>query len=557
VILYVASCSTARAEDLSELASYLRKPVAWKCEKLGREVPLRIYYADAATGPAGAQVIVYVKNKAWPRIGQESDLAILRDNIRNKFIVITVDFGDDPRAVSTFIDKDLHDIFRAVYGVKTESLLADVGLTPVKYRCFFMPEGYRVDTDLVYWEIDKHAVHGTLEYIMQSYNEYIVPKVEGLKPVTAPRDMVDRNGRPFDYTVKMDIVYPSQSTTRLPVLVNSETISARNPNSSPGAYRPHYIGFTIRGYVHVVMGHCFNPCVNHYFHFIKFELDHWNGLACYTAAMRYIHKNAEKHSMDTDHIGMMGHSKGQYAVTRLSDPNHAGGTESKRYEGFREGTPEPQPWQGYPSDIQVGYQSMGMGTFEPEYITTDYAPTIFVCGQKERDVISKEGYPRFAKRLEELDVNHVSMLMEGLGHELPYGLDSRLGVDRYQLLHDFFDRYLKPGAKLPPVVLMTTPRDGAEDVALESRVSVHFAPIIDARTIQEKRGIRLVRLSDNTEVQGRWRSTRGGTRFVLVPEQPLTSNEDYRIVVTRDVKDKAGTPLAAQKEVQFKTGAAL
>ena len=92
-----------------------------------------------------------------------------------------------------------------------------VGLTPVKYRCFFMPEGYRVATDLVYWEIDKHAVHGTLEYIMQSYNEYIVPKVEGLKPVTSPRDMVDRNGKPFDYTVKMDIVYPSQATTRLPV----------------------------------------------------------------------------------------------------------------------------------------------------------------------------------------------------------------------------------------------------------------------------------------------------------------------------------------------------
>ncbi len=546
--------STAGAEDRSELDPFLRKSVAWKCDKLDREVPLKVYYADPATGPEGAEVIVYVMNDAWPRIGREPDLAILRDNIRDGFITITVDFGNDPKAVSTFIDKDLHDIFRAVYGVKAESLLADVNLKPVRYRCFFMPAGYRVATDLVYWELDKHAVYGTLEYVMDSYNEYIVPKVEGLEPVTDPQDMVDRNGKPFDYTVKMDIVYPSQARRKVPVLVNSETISARNPNSSPGAYRPHYIGFTMRGYAHVVMGHCFNPCVNHYFHFIKFELDHWNGLACYTAAMRYIHMNAEKYNLDTDHVGMMGHSKGQYAVTRLSAPNHVDGTESKRYEGFPEGTPEPQPWQGYPSDIQVGYQSMGMGTFESEYITPDYAPTIFVCGENERDVISKEGFPKFARRLEELDVNHISMLMEGLGHELPYGYDARLGVDRYQLVHDFFDRYLKPDAGLPPVVLMTTPRDGADDVAPTSEIAVHFAPIIDERTIHEGEGIRVIRLSDDSEVRGSWRSTRKGTRFVFEPEGPLASGETYRIVVTTDVRDKAGTPLEEQREVRFVTG---
>jgi tetratricopeptide (TPR) repeat protein len=72
------------------------------------------------------------------------------------------------------------------------------------------------------------------------------------------------------------------------------------------------------------MGHCFNPCVTHYWHFILFTLDHWNGLACYTAALRYINMNAEKYSINTDHIGVMGISKGQYAVTRLSDPNNAG-----------------------------------------------------------------------------------------------------------------------------------------------------------------------------------------------------------------------------------------
>lgn len=554
LLICSALISCKKTEDLSDLKPYLKKSVNWKCEKLNKEIPLNIYYLEDSTGSEGAQVIVYVMNRAWERIGQESDLSILRDNIQNKFIVITVDFGNEPKAVSTFIDKDLHDIFRAVYGTKTESLLKDIKLKPINYRCFFMPAGYRVATDLVYWELDKHAVYGTLEYVMKSYNEDILPKVPGLKPVTSPFDMVDRKGNPFDFTVKMDIVYPSRSKRKLPVLVNSETISERNPNSGPGSYRPHYIGFTMRGYVHVVMGHCFNPCVNHYFHFNKFELDHWNGLACYTAALRYIHMNAEKYSMDTDHIGAMGHSKGQYAVTRLSDPNHAGGTESKRFEGFPEGTPEPQPWQGYPSDIQVGYQSMGMGTFEPEYITPDYVPTIFACGEKERDVISKEGFPKFARRLEELDVNHISMLMEGLEHELPYGYDRKLGIDRYQVFHDFFDRYLKPDEKLPPVVLIVIPRDSAENVSPASEISVQFAPLIDEKTVLDNQGIKLISLSDKSELSGSWKISRGGTKFTFIPEQVLNGNTEYKIVISDKIRDKAGTRLGRNKIVRFKTG---
>jgi hypothetical protein len=39
-----------------------------------------------------------------------------------------------------------------------------------------------------------------------------------------------------------------------------------------------------------------------------------------------------------------------------------------------------------------------------------------------------------------------------------------------------------------------------------------------------------------------------------VPAQALGANETYKIIITRDVSDEAGTPLAAQKEVQFKTG---
>lgn len=548
---YTVSCS--KPEDLSSLDVYLKKAVSWKCKSLDTEIPLRIYYLNDSTGYDGSDVIVYVMNKAWDRIGQEPDLSILRDFINNKFIVITADFGRNPDAKSPDFDFDLHEIFRAVYAYKTESLLKDTKLLPKEYRCFFMPAGYRVATNLTYWEMDKHGAFGTLDYVMNSYNEDIIQKVPGLKPASSPSEMFDRRGNPFDWSVKMDIVYPSLAKKKLPVIFHSETISTRNANEQARDHTAHFLGFTMRGYVYVIMGHCFNPCVNHYFHFIKFELDHWNGLACYTAAMRYLNANADKYSMNTNYIGGIGYSKGQYAITRLSDPNHAGGTESKKFEGFPEGTPEPQPWQGYPSKIKAGMQGMGMGLFETEYITPDYVPTILICGENDRDVITAQ-HKLFVKRLEELNVNHINLFMQGLGHTLPYGYDERMGVDRYRLVVDFFDRYLKVEDKLPPAVLVVSPFDNKEGVSPDEKISVHFAPVMDEKSVIDSKGIKVISAGNNEEIKGNWTVTNGGTKFNFTPSEPLKNNEEYKIIISPKIKDRAGTKLGEEKTVRFKVG---
>jgi hypothetical protein len=555
LILVANEGSQLLAAGLSELNLYLKKTVSWRCTTQDKEVPMNIYFLGGNGGPDGSEVIVYIKNSAWDRIGQESDLSILSDYIQKKFIVITIDFGKDTLAVSPRFDKDLHEIFKAVYGYKTESLLKGLNITPKEYRCFFLPEGYRVATDLVYWELDKHAAFGTMEYIMNSYNEDIVPKLPGLEPVTSPKEMVDRYGNPFDFTVKMDIVYPSQAKRKVPAIIFSAWISTRNPNGEPTGYLPHFAGFTMRGYAYIVMGHCFNPCVVHYFHYGKFTLDQWNGFACYTAAMRYINANAPKYSINTKHIGMAGHSKGEYAITRLSDPHHEGGKEISRFEGFPEGSPQPQPWQGFPSNISAGYQSMGMGLFEPEYITSDYVPTIVACGENERDVISKEGHPAFVKRLEELNCNYINLFMQGLGHEVPYGYDERMGVDRYQLMTDFFDRYLKVEDKLPPVVLIISPRDKKEDVPLNSEITIDFAPVIDSQSVISGKGVFIICNKDNQEIAGNWKVLHGGTRYTFKPKLPFLKNEQYTIFVSSKVKDKAGTHLDHEKSYQFKVAA--
>lgn len=525
----------------------------WNSPTLKKEIPIKIFFLrDRTENPDGVEVIVYLKNKAWNRIGQESDLSILRDYVQKKFIVITVDYGNEPQAVSPHFDKDLHDILKAVYGFKTESLLRDINLMPKDFRCFFLPEGYRVATDLVYWEIDKHGAYGTLEFIMKSYNEDIVSKYPGLKPVSTPAEMVDRKGNPFDFKIKMDIVYPSQPRKKLPVIFLSETMSTRNPNDQPSNYVPHFAGFTTRGYVYVTMGHCFNPCVTHFFHFSKFTLDHENGYACYTAAMRYLYANADKYSMDTDHIGGGGYSKGEYAITRLSDPHHETRKEEvSKFKGFPEGSPEPQPWQGYSSKIQAGMQGMGMGLFETEFITSDYAPNLIVCGEHDRDVIT-EGHHVFVKKCEELGANHLGLFMEGLGHALPYGFDKRMGIDRYQLVHDFFDRYLKVDENLPPVVLVVSPFNNKEDVSSSSDISVQFAPVIDAQTVVNKKGIHITQTRTDKEVNGMWKVSHGGTKFVFTPAQPFQKNEQYKVTITSQVKDKRGVNLDKEKVIQFK-----
>jgi len=545
--------SYSQTTNLSELDPWLKKSITWKSSTLNKRVPLKIYFFGTRTeNPDGDEVIVYLKNKAWDRIGQESDLSILRDYIQKKFIVITVDYGKETHAVSPHFDKDLHDLLKGVYGFKTESLLKDINLMPKDFRCFFLPEGYRVATNLVYWEIDKHGVYGTLEFIMKSYNDGIVPKYPGLKSVTSPAEMVDRKGNPFDYKIKMDIVFPSHPKKKLPVIFLSETMSTRNPNDQPSNYVPHFAGFSTRGYVCVTMGHCFNPCVTHFFHFGPFTLDHENGYACYTAAMRYLHANADKYSMNTDYIGGIGYSKGEYAITRLSDPNHESRKEEvQKFKGFPDGTPEPQPWQGYSSKITAGMQGMGMGLFETEYITSDYMPNLIVCGEQDREVIT-EAHHVFVKRCEELGVNHLGLFMQGLGHALPYGYDDRMGVDRYQLVHDFFDRYLKVEEKLPPVVLVVSPFNNKNDVADSSVISVQFAPVMDEKSVLEKNGIRIIRTNTNKYVKGSWKVSHGGTKFTFTPEQPLQKNELYQIDITSLVKDKAGTRLDKEKIIKFK-----
>ena len=90
-LLLLVSFSEFRAfaADPAEIRPYLRKSVKYKSRTLNGEIPVNVYFLnkttwDPATETDEAEVIVYFKNIAQERIGQESDLSILSDYI-NRF----------------------------------------------------------------------------------------------------------------------------------------------------------------------------------------------------------------------------------------------------------------------------------------------------------------------------------------------------------------------------------------------------------------------------------------------------------------------------------------
>jgi hypothetical protein len=552
------------AKDPSELQPYLRQSTTWHSAKLDKDVPLNIYFVDKeSTSPQQAPVIVYVKGLAAERVGQESDLSILSDYIKQRYIVLAVDYGGDERAVSPAIDGDFHAILGIIYSTERDGkspLLDGLGLEPTPARCFFLPAGYRVSTDLVFWEVDKHGSHGTMNRVVRAYNEEVADEkgrhhIPGRSPISSPDELIERDGSPLDFKHRMDIIYPSQAGKKVPLIFWVSTLTTRAPSSFPDGYRPHMIGFPMRGYAYAIFDHCYNPIALRYGHYKGHALANTNGLKSYTAAIRFIRAHADAYNVDPRYIGGWGHSKGAFALTCLSDPNHAErGVERQREEDEPEGSPEPQPWPGYSSRITAGYQSMGNGTrWSSEYVTKDYAPTIVACG--EFDHFNHWGdWPQVLNAYESVDANYVALGMLGLGHELAYGRDEKLGVDRYDLVMSFFDRYLKVEDKLAPVVLFTTPHDQETDVAPSEPIAIQFAPVMDKATIVDGRGVKIIRSNDGSQVKGSWTSSRQGARFTFTPEKNFAEGGRYKVTVTPHIKNEAGTPLAETVRAEFTVG---
>src|SRR5882724_2410531 len=94
---------------------------------------------------AALPVVIYLKNLAAPRIGTESDEAIIKDLRADGQLVVTIDYAKNPRACVPFINRDL--------GKLRDDLRAKKILTQYKLddaHIFIVPEGCRLKRDILY-----------------------------------------------------------------------------------------------------------------------------------------------------------------------------------------------------------------------------------------------------------------------------------------------------------------------------------------------------------------------------------------------------------------------
>lgn len=363
------------------LNSYKQYETVWtdKTHVKG-DVKITVYF-DKQNATQTRDVIFYVINWNGERIGTEGDISIITDYIKagpaiesgNRAAVIVADFGGNPNSSAGTIEKSLALLRADLVGSKKLTVWKDPSastksVTTVAVHSgyvYFLPSGYRVERDILYFESDKHGALGTLDRVMKAWNEYIagkkkiyyayhtgttackcghaadaeciagapqidqngkvVPHSEQLAPtVSRVEDCRKQDGSPMSYQNRLDIIYPSGAKTKTPVYSMAATHSPRTNNVGNTESRAHLVGFTFSGYTTAVFDYVYVPMArdDHYFYIAPYGTHGQNAAKSSRAAMRCIRYYAEEFGYSSELIGVAGISKGTPAAAVLSTVNN-------------------------------------------------------------------------------------------------------------------------------------------------------------------------------------------------------------------------------------------
>jgi hypothetical protein len=118
----------------------------WPSVVTGRELNFTVPPPPLTRSNALLPVVIYLKNLASPRVGTESDEAILKDFSAANFIVAVLDYDHATNARAPFLNRDLgklRDDFRA------KKILAQFPGDAA--HVFIVPEGCRLKRDVFYY----------------------------------------------------------------------------------------------------------------------------------------------------------------------------------------------------------------------------------------------------------------------------------------------------------------------------------------------------------------------------------------------------------------------
>ena len=325
-------------------------------------------------GYSGTPVMIYVINTGAKRVGTLSDSEIVSGMLKRGHVVTVLDYLDGKKAPAGYmLDLSVQGIRQKI--MKGELFATVDALGQGSYpETLVVPSGCDASYGNVYWEFDKHGADGTLEKIVEIWNndfrgtkgESLIKWVDaegnrkstqtahdGSEPQwcaengepdangsylrvkhTLANDVTDcakPDGTMIDLKLYMHIVYPTAPKGKVPVMclaASSENLCS----NSASADRPHMNGFVFDGYAGVMYDYPYTPMarLDHYGYFdgypkkgyitgdnATYSLKTYNPQAD-MAAMRFIRylalSEGEKYRFDTEAIGVYGNSKGGWTT---------------------------------------------------------------------------------------------------------------------------------------------------------------------------------------------------------------------------------------------------
>ena len=287
------------------------------------------YYYDATKGAAkpgigNTTLIMYVVNTKTERSGTDTDVEIITSMVERGYIVAVADYHNHEKTTADDVEWSTTHVIQSLMNGKyfTNTSVLTVGYYN---ETLMVPAGHNVTRDLVFWELDKHSVDGSLDTIVAVWNadfrsskgaKYVIPWVyedgtrkptqagfDGSEPVwyslgtgagavtvngvsyvpdaengtyvyikhtkaTKVSDCVKADGSPIDLNLYMHVVYPTNPENDVPVL----TLASSSQGLATGATqigRPHLWGFAFEGYAVAMYDYAYVPMArtDHYDYF--------------------------------------------------------------------------------------------------------------------------------------------------------------------------------------------------------------------------------------------------------------------------------------------------
>ncbi len=504
-------------------------------------------------------MLIYVLGYNGERIGTESDLDILKDLLDEGYVVITMDYLDDPRATVPEI----------IWSVQKTRMAPSKYLPGFKFDAkgvMVLPSGYRLIRDVQFFKLDENGYKGINEYIVEVWNGDKFQDAKGTKipadhkTAKTIEDCVKPDGSPLDFNLRLDIVYPSQPTRETEVMLLASSSETR---FSANAVRPLDVGALFYGYTFACYEHSYIPMSrnDHYGYFLPYSVMQWVGNAVHATAVRAVRYYADDFGYSRDNYGVWGHSKSSQCSV-LSTPHPETLAEGATFERYgyksREAYGEMRfitydNGEVIPSNVQVAYHSMGDGSKNyKKLMGEELCPTIICCGIKDQygswDYWAAENAAYKAK-----GVDYLSISMYNDGHNYPNGYDTVYDYDRYNAMMSFFNYYLKG---MDNKILYTSVRDGklvdCDEVGTVIAGEELFVQFVSPVTSDSAAaGITLYDETLKAQIKGEILFDTNN-KLIFEPSVPLVKGHKYTFSVADSVIDKkSGKPIECGGDFSF------